>query len=527
MPGRSVVQWDKNDLDALGILKIDILALGMLTALRNCLEMLSRARGKPMCLQDIPEHDEATFRMIRNADTVGVFQIESRAQRSMLPRLRPASFYDLVIQVAIVRPGPIQGGMVHPYLQRRRQPRAAHPARKGLEAILARTLGVIIFQEQAMQVAMVAAGFSADEADQLRRAMAAWHRHGDIHRFRERLIKGMLANGHELDFAESLFAQLQGFGEYGFPESHAASFARLAWLSAWLKCHEPAAFLCALLNAQPMGFYSADQLIQDARRHDVPVWPVDVRYSHADSVLETDGQGRQGVRLGLRLVRHLPEAAACRIVAARRQADFHSGAALAERAALAPREMLLLARADALRGLAQTRPQALWQAAQPLLPGLLEHVPLNEPDPPVLAPLSETESMLADYASMGFTLRKHPLELLRQQLQARSFETAQRLEQAWPDRRLARACGLVVQRQRPMTAKGTIFLTLEDETGNVNVIIHPGLALRQRQTLVDSTLLGVYGRWQRQQGVCHLLAARLVCLDELLRGLRTPSRDFH
>ncbi len=527
MQARSVVQWDKNDLDALGILKIDILALGMLSALQRCLRLVSQRRGTPLRLQDIPADDAATFEMIRRADTVGVFQIESRAQMSMLPRLKPRNFYDLVIQLAIVRPGPIQGGMVHPYLQRRQNPGGVRYPGKALKPILERTLGVIIFQEQAMQVAMTAAGFTADEADQLRRAMAAWHRHGDIHAFRERMIDGMLANGHDKAFAESLFRQLEGFGEYGFPESHAASFARLAWFSAWLKCHEPAAFLCALLNVQPMGFYSPGQLIQDARRHAVPVLPVDVQCSAVDSTLETDDQGRSGVRLGLGQIRHLPLAASQRIVQARAQGHFENPHDLARRAVLARHEMLLLAKAGVLSRIAATRPLAIWQAANPPLPGLFQALAPAEPVVPALAQLSDHQTVLEDYASMGFSLGHHPLRLLRQTLRARRFETAQVLRQEYPDRRLARACGLVVQRQRPMTARGTVFLTLEDETGNVNIIVRTTLAQRQRSALIDSHLLGVYGRWQRQDGVCHLLADHLVNLNALLPDLPARSRDFH
>ena len=530
MADRCVVQWNKDDLDALGLLKVDVLALGMLSALQRCLSMVSTLRGQPFALQDIRPDDTATFDMICKADTIGVFQIESRAQMSMLPRLKPREFYDLVIQVAIVRPGPIQGGMVHPYLRRRQGHEDAVTPSPELNEVLKRTLGVPIFQEQAMQIAMVAADFSADEADELRRAMAAWRRPGSVDRFRQRLLNGMRAKGYDETFALQIFQQLEGFGEYGFPESHSASFARLAYCSAWLKCHEPAAFLAALLNSQPMGFYAPSQLVQDARRHNGEVRPVDIHASCWESTLEptTAPPGTQpAVRLGFNQISGLAQQAVERIETARWHQPFVSLQDLATRAALNRREMNILAQAGALKALSSNRREAQWQSA--LLPaaGLLRGAPIHETTRPTLPAMSESEHIVNDYRTLGLTLGRHPLALLRHLLAARRFVPADELRAHWPDRRLARACGLVTSRQRPGTAHGTIFVTLEDETGYVNVIVRPELAERQHAELTASNLLGVYGVWQRHEEVRHLIAQRLVNLDALLGELRTRSRDFH
>ncbi|HWK70209.1 MAG TPA: error-prone DNA polymerase [Burkholderiaceae bacterium] len=526
MPDRSIVQWDKDDLDAMGLLKVDILALGMLSALHRCLDLASLRRGQPLLMQDIPNDDEPTYRMIQQADTIGVFQIESRAQMSMLPRLKPAVFYDLVVQVAIVRPGPIQGGMVHPYLRRRQEQEEIESPTPAITKVLKRTLGVPIFQEQAMQIAMVAADFTADEADQLRRSMAAWKRKGGIDHFRQRLVDGMVRNGCDEEFALRLFQQLEGFGEYGFPESHAASFAKLAYISAWLKRHEPEAFLAALLNSQPMGFYSPSQLVQDARRHHVSVLPVAIETSCWDASLEPDGK-RPAVRLGLNQVKGLSTEAALRIEAARQAQAFCSVQDLATRAGLSRHEMDALAAANALQALSGHRRQARWQAASQPLKGLLHDAPINEAVQPLLPAPTEGQDIDADYRSLGLTLGRHPVALLRPALQARRFVQAAALAADYPDRRLARACGIVTGRQRPQTAKGTVFVTLEDETGNVNVIVHAELAQRQRAALVQSSLMGVYGIWQRHQGISHLVASRLVDLSDLLGSLPTRSRDFH
>ena len=527
MPGRSVVQWDKDDLDVLGLLKVDILALGMLSALRRCLDSISLQKGKPFRLQDIPLKSAKTFRMIRRADTVGVFQIESRAQMSMLPRLRPECFYDLVVQVAIVRPGPIQGGMVHPYLERRRDhSKVDYPAPE-IRHVLERTLGVPIFQEQAMELAMEAAGFSADKADALRRAMAAWRRRGGLGPFEQELLDGMDAKGYAPEFAQRLFDQISGFGEYGFPESHSASFAKLAWFSAYLKARYPDHFLAALLNSQPMGFYGPSQLVQDARRHGVAVLPVDVQYSQFDSHVCSESGRPPQVRLGLHMVKGLSEHAAQAIVNYRQN---HAGqtldlACLRQELALSAHDQQALAQAHALRSAYPQRRHSVWDARRPSQPGLLSHAEI--PDTlPTLRRASVGLEVLSDYQATGLSLNRHPLALLRAQLEPMRFSTAEQLNQHCPDRRLARACGLVTTRQRPGTAKGTVFVTLEDETGSVNVIVREELAQEQSNALLQSRLMGVYGVWQRDGAVCHLIAHRLVTMNHLIGDLVARSRDF-
>ena len=523
MAERSVIQWDKDDLDALGLMKVDILALGMLSALRRTLALVAGRRGRPFGLADIPAEDPAVYAMLGKADSMGVFQVESRAQMAMLPRLKPRNFYDLVIEVSLVRPGPIQGGMVHPYLKRRNGEEAVDAVSPAVDAVLERTLGVPIFQEQVMQLAVVAANFTPGEADRLRRAMAAWKRKGGLEPFEEKLLAGMAANGLPERFARRIIAQIQGFGEYGFPESHAASFALLVYASAWLKRHEPAAFLCGLLNSQPMGFYSPSQLVQDARRHRVAVGPVDVAASGWDSTLEADG----GVRLGLCEIVGFARVAAERIVAARAARPFADVGDLAVRAGLSRRDLDLLAAADALSSLAGHRRQAAWAATAAVAQGdLFDGVPLlAEPAADLPAP-NEGENLVADYRSLGLTLRRHPLALLRAHLAERRFLSAGQL-QAGPDRLLARAAGIVTGRQRPGTASGIVFVTLEDETGYTNVVVRPELAERQRRELLGARLLGVYGQLEAKSGVVHLLAKRLVDLSSWLGRLPTTSRDFH
>jgi error-prone DNA polymerase len=537
MADRSVVQWDKNDLDAIGLLKVDILALGMLSVIRRALELVAVRRGQAFRMQDIPDADTPTFDMICEADTVGVFQIESRAQMSMLPRLRPRVFYDLVIEVAIVRPGPIQGGMVHPFLRRRMglEP-TTFPSEK-VRHVLERTRGVPIFQEQVMKIAMVAADFTGGEADDLRRSMAAWRRKGGVEKFHDKLINGLLKNGYTQEFADAIFRQVEGFGEYGFPESHAASFALLAYASAWLKCHEPEAFLAALLNSQPMGFYSPSQLIQDARRHGVAVYAADVAHSDWEATLVAAPAGepaavlpdpvRPAVRLGLNLIKSLPEDAGRRIAAARAGQPFENIADLARRADLNRAALEALAHADALRELAGHRRQARWDAAAGGRErGLLRDADIVESQAPRLAAPTEAQTILDDYDALGLTLNRHPLALLRATLTARRFEAAAILN-TYPSKRLARACGIVTMRQRPQTAKGTIFVTLEDESGAINVIVRNALAARQRKELLGATLLGVYGIWQSEHNVRHLIAERLTDLSSLLGDLNPSSRDFH
>ncbi|WP_269508131.1 error-prone DNA polymerase [Burkholderia sp. IMCC1007] len=543
MDGRRVIQWDKDDLEALGLMKVDVLALGMLSALHRAFDLRTAWRGppepdgEPFTLKHIPQDDEATYDMICRADTVGVFQIESRAQMSMLPRLRPRNYYDLVVQVSIVRPGPIQGGAVHPYLKRRRivageeEGEVTYPS-DALKAVLERTLGVPIFQEQVMQIAIVAAGFTPGEADELRRAMAAWKRKGNLEKYYDKIVDGMLKRNYTREFAEQIFEQIKGFGEYGFPESHAASFAKLAYASSWLKCHEPAIFVAALLNSQPMGFYPPSQLVQDAKRHRVKVLPIDVTQSGWEASLEAlPGQppphGQPAVRLGLSLVRGLGEAAARRIEAARAVGPFENVDALARRAQLERRDLEALAAANALATLAGHRRDALWQAvAAAPERDLLAAAPIDEAEQPALGAPSEADDILADYHTTGLTLNRHPVALLRPVLHKQRLSSAAELRDR-PDGRLARACGLVIARQMPGTAKGVMFMTLEDETGCVNVIVRPELLARQRRETLDSRLLAASGVWQVVSDVRHLVAQHFEDLTPLLGGLRTSSREFH
>ena len=535
MPARTIIQWNKDDLDVLGMLKVDCLALGMLTCVRKTLALLARHRGRHLTPATIPPDDAATYDMISAADTVGVFQIESRAQMSMLPRLRPRCFYDLVIQVAIVRPGPIQGDMVHPYLRRRQGLEPVNYPSEALREVFERTLGVPLFQEQAMKLAIVAAGYTPGEADHLRRSMAAWRRHGDLEIHRQRLVGGMQERGYSLAFAERIFEQLKGFANYGFPESHACAFALITYVSCWLKRHEPAAFICALLNSQPMGFYSASSLLQDARRHGVTVRPVDVRHSHWDNTLEGGEPGgtQPALRLGFRQVHGLSEAAARRIVAARLARGgtegpwraFRDVADLCHRAGLDAREAGLLAEAGALRALTAHRHAAHWAVA-----GVEEPTPLFAQSPqeqPVDLPLpSVAQELLADYRSQGFSLTTHPLALLRRQLEERRCLESRALQDL-PHGRGVRAAGLVIMRQRPPTASGVTFVTLEDEWGTVNVVVWQDLAVRSRWVLVGSRLLAIDGRWEVVDGVRHLIARRLHDLSPLLGQLVTgASRDY-
>jgi len=522
MPERTVIQWDKDDLDAVGLMKVDVLALGMLSALRRMLAMVSERSGRPLELHQIPEGDAATYDMLCAADSMGVFQVESRAQMAMLPRLRPRKYYDLVVEVALVRPGPIQGDMVHPYLKRRQRKERVEAISPAVDAVLARTCGVPIFQEQVMQLAIVAADFTPGEADQLRRAMAAWKRKGGLEPFEQKLLAGMAKNQLPESFARRIIAQIQGFGEYGFPESHAASFALLVYASAWLKRHHPQVFLCGLLNSQPMGFYSPSMLVQDAQRHGVMVLPPDVTASDWDSRIDES----EAVRLGLREISGLPQAVAERIVAARRQRPFAGVADLAARSALQRRDLDLLASADALRSLAGHRRQAAWAATAAVVQGDLFAAQPIEEVAVALAEPNEGENLVADYRSLGLSLRRHPLTLLRRQLAERRFVTATALREAG-QRALIRAAGIVVGRQRPGTATGIVFVTLEDETGLVNVVVHPQLVEKQRRELLGSSLMGVYGQLQKEGEVVHLVAKRLVDLSAWLGRLETVSRDFH
>jgi error-prone DNA polymerase len=526
MPERTIIQWDKDDLDALGLLKVDCLALGMLSAIRRSFDLIHALRGKRWSLATIPSEDPETYQMIQAADTVGVFQIESRAQMSMLPRLKPRTFYDLVIEVAIVRPGPIQGKMVHPYLRRRQGLEPVDYPSEDLKQVFERTLGVPIFQEQVMQLAIVAAGFSPGEADQLRRSMAAWKRRGGMDYFQTRIVEGMRARGYSEAFAHQVFEQIRGFGSYGFPESHAASFALLVYVSAWLKRHEPVAFAAGLINAQPMGFYSADQIIQDLRRHGEAVWPIDVLSSDWECTLSNRGSDQPpALRLGLRLIRGLDQKAADRLSRARDDeplADVHD---LAWRAKLNAEEMALLAQAGALRSLIGHRRRAAWEAAGvERLPGLFEATRIADADQ--LPPPAEIDEIYSDYASTGLSLRRHPLALLRPKLKRFDAITAQTAK-VLPHRTHARMIGLVTLRQRPSSAGGVNFLTLEDETGWVNVVIWERLAQQQRQVLTRSTLMLAEGLLESAEGVQHLIAERIENLDRMIGDLDARSRDYH
>ena len=618
MDDRTIIQWDKDDLETLGLLKVDCLALGMLTVIRKTLGLVGQGPGVgkgpgtrdqgpdeapdgghaapihgpgpwslapgplPWTLADIPREDPATYDMLCRGDAIGVFQVESRAQMAMLPRLKPRCFYDLVVEVAIVRPGPIQGDMVHPYLARRENPAEVRYPSPELKGVLERTLGVPIFQEQVMQIAMTAAGFTPGQADQLRRAMAAWKRRGGLEPFREQLVEGMLARGYTLEFAERIYSQIKGFGDYGFPESHAASFALLTYFSAWLKCHHPAAFACGLLNSQPMGFYAPAQIINDVRRHGVPVRPVDVRFSGWDCGLEdsggpnrrsaprgrraepdqtlisraqgsgfrvqddssaTSGSGRRPrradppdgrgeaprhanptIRLGLRMVKGLKADSAERIVVARVERAFSDVQDLAVRAQLDRGQLKALAEAGSLKGLAGHRRRARWEALAVQRQGdLLDTASIAEPRTTIRPPDACSE-LLADYASTGLSLDHHPVALLRRLL-GRRVRTARALSETADGTRVE-ACGLVTHRQRPGTASGVIFLSLEDETGIINVIVWPKLIERYRKEVLQGQILRVVGTLQNAQGSQHLIARSLHSEDHRLARLQAASRDF-
>ncbi len=518
MDGRTVVQWDKDDLDALGILKVDCLCLGMLTAIRKCFALIEQHHDRKLTLATIPPEDQDVYDMICRADTMGAFQIESRAQMSMLPRLRPRCFYDLVVEVAIVRPGPIQGDMVHPYLRRRNgEPIPTYPI-KEIEEVLRKTLGVPLFQEQVMRLAIVAAGFTASEADQLRRAMAAWRRSGTIERFHKKLIDGMTARGLSPEFAEQVYRQIQGFGEYGFPESHAASFALLVYVSAWLKHYYPAAFAAALINSQPMGFYAPAQLIRDAREHGVKVLPVDVQASDWDCTLQ---QG--ALRLGFRLVKGISEAAVERIIATR---PFRSVDDFARRTTLSPVVISRLAEADVFGSLTLDRRTALWQSLSqdgrdmPLLKGLDDDEPAAS-----LPPMPMVEQVLADYRTSGLSLKAHPVAFYRRQLSAMRVTPAGELCRV-TDGRFVRVAGIVLLRQRPGTARGITFATLEDETGLANLVIRPAIWDRYYAIARGSAAWIAHGRLESKDSVIHLLVHRLEDLSTRIGDLAIRSRDF-
>jgi len=526
MPERTVIQWDKDDLEELGLLKVDVLGLGMLSAIQRSFGLMEDFYGRKFSMSDIPAEDSAVYRMISEADTIGVFQIESRAQMAMLPRLKPRCYYDLVIEVAIIRPGPIQGDMVHPYLRRRNGEEPVTYPSADVEKVLQRTLGVPLFQEQVMRLAIVAAGFTPGEADRLRRAMAAWRRRGDLGFFEQRLIGGMLERGYSQGFAQRIFSQIKGFGEYGFPESHAASFALLVYVSAWLKYHEPAVFVCALLNSQPMGFYAPAQLIRSAREHGVEVRPVDVNRSDRDSALEATLSGRPALRLGLTLVKGFSIKGGERLVRARSVGEFDDVKNLARRASLDSKDLGALASAGALKPLSKNRHRARWDVAGIEKPTpLLADAPIAEAIPMLRSPL-EGEDIAADYRHLGFSLGRHPLALLRGRLVAMGVQHAEAVR-ALHHGQSVYSAGLVITRQRPSSAAGVTFVTVEDETGYLNLIVWERLAKRERQVLLGAALLGVKGRVQRENTVLHIIAEQLYDHSALLGGLTTRSRDFH
>ena len=532
MEGRTVIQWNKDDLDELGILKVDVLALGMLSALHRCFDLVQQHHQRKLSLATVPHDDTATYDMICAADTIGVFQIESRAQMSMLPRLKPRCYYDLVVEVAIVRPGPIQGNMVHPYLLARENPETAIYPNDAIRGVLEKTLGVPIFQEQAMRLAVVAAGFTPGEADQLRRAMAAWRRPGVIDRFRQKLLNGMQASGLSDEFADHVFNQIRGFGEYGFPESHAASFALLVYASCYLKCHYPAAFCIAILNSQPMGFYAPAQLVADARKHGVRVRGVDVNHSDWDSTLEADANRQQpAIRLGLRTIRGLATAPAQQLVTERvTHGSYCSIDDVVRRAGLGKGVLATLADADAFGSLAGDRRAAVWNSlSQEDTPGgqpLFDGVDDGEQLPDELVPMTPLEEVYADYSTTGLSLKAHPISFVRDELKAKRCVCASDLPDL-RDGRHVRVAGLVLMRQRPGTAKGITFVTLEDETGSINLVLFAAVWKTFYRIARLSNAWLVDGKLENRKGVIHVIVGRVTDLANEVEGLKIKSRDFH
>ncbi len=514
MADRQVIEWDKDDIDTLHFMKVDVLGLGMLGCMRRCFDLLAKHRGETLSMATIPQEDPATYRMIQRADTVGVFQIESRAQMAMLPRMKPRTFYDLVIEVAVVRPGPIQGDMVHPYLRRREGLEPVEELPPELEPVLRKTLGIPLFQEQAMRIAMVCGGFSGADADNLRRSMATFKITGGVSRFRDKLIGGMVARGHAQDYAERLFRQIEGFGSYGFPESHAASFALIAYASSWMKCHHPDVFAAALLNAQPMGFYAPAQIVRDARAHGIEIRPVCVNRSEWDCTLEPDEGRHLALRLGLRMTKGLAEKHAAGLLAARRDGPYASIETLWRRSGVPVAALERLCEADAFGALADVS-----------LPLFAASEPIEEP-PTVLTPLRRSREVVEDYRSVGLSLREHPLAFLRASLAAEHRVIPIAAMDRLRDGRPVVVAGLVLMRQKPGSAKGVMFLTLEDESGHANLIVWPSIFEQQRRLILSASMIACHGRLQREGGVTHVIAERLVDLSALLRTLGTGAGEF-
>ncbi|MEP2474169.1 MAG: OB-fold nucleic acid binding domain-containing protein, partial [Paracoccaceae bacterium] len=526
MEDRTVIEWDKDDIDALGILKVDILGLGMLSCVRKAFDLMREHEGKTLSIATIPQEDKHTYDMLCVADAVGVFQVESRAQMNFLPRMKPRTFYDLVIEVAIVRPGPIQGGMVQPYIKRRQGLEHPEPFGPALEQVTKRTLGVPLFQEQAMQIAVVGAGFSAEEADHLRRSLASFRRMGTIGEFEDKFVNGMLNNGYSIDVAKRCFSQIEGFADYGFPESHAAAFAMLAYVSAWLKCHHPAVFACALLNSQPMGFYAPAQIVRDAREHSVETRPICVNHSDWDNTLERRPDGALALRLGFRQIKGFKEEDAGWIVAARGN-GYPTPETLWLRAGLRPDTLVRLAEADAFSDMGLTRRDALWQVKAirsekplPLFNDPIDGEGINEPQV-ALQTMHLGEEVVEDYVSMRLSLRAHPMELLRPSMPGLTPHDAL----GHVALGLHTVCGLVITRQRPGTASGVIFLTLEDETGVSNVVVWPKIYDRFRRIVMGARLLQVRGYLQREGRVVHLIAQQIYDMSYKLSELGHPMPE--
>ncbi|CAN7294721.1 error-prone DNA polymerase [Pararhizobium sp. LjRoot235] len=537
MVDRQIIEWDKDDVEALRMMKVDVLALGMLTCMAKAFDLIRQHKGDDLDLAKIRQEDAATYAMIRKADTLGTFQIESRAQMAMLPRLKPRTFYDLVVQVAIVRPGPIQGDMVHPYLRRREGKEKVEYPTPELEAVLGKTLGVPLFQESAMRVAMVCAGFTGGEADQLRKSMATFKFTGGVSRFKEKLVSGMVRNGYTAEFAEKTFSQLEGFGSYGFPESHAASFALIAYASNFVKCHHPDVFCAALLNSQPMGFYAPAQIVGDAAKHGIEVHPVCINKSRWDCTLERIGNtDRHAVRLGMRMVRGLAVADAARIVTARANSEFESVDDAWWRSGVPAASLVQLAEADAFRpSLKLERRDALWAIKAlrdeplPLFAAAAEReeraiVEQREPDV-VLRQMTEGHNVVEDYAHAGLTLRQHPVAFLRGDLAKRNIVTCEEAMAA-RDGRWVMTAGLVLVRQRPGSAKGVLFVTIEDETGPANVVVWPTLFERRRRIVLGSSMMAINGKIQREGAVVHLVAQQVFDLTYDLSGLADRDTEF-